>query len=1011
MRTFPKILILLAALAALVACIAIIAVIALPGTDFVRNGVQDKLREVTGQEVSLGSIEISGSFPSLISVTVKDVALSSSDGKKVLSADSVVLIPELAPLLQREVSVESVTIRGLRTFMIRAADGTIQNVFIPVPVSSGNANLRPDARPEAQRSTRQDLEAGPGGGSGLRWSVDAIRLEDCRVDWIDHHVVSGRETVVPISHVNGSMKRVEPANSFSVKLNGRIGDQKEKSSPFVVDGVVSLSNDLSAVQRATVDISSDALNLDFVFAYLPAQAEALRQLGTVVASAGIEWEKGKSGRIAFRTESKEPLTAKASGEASFAPGFSAVERASATCVVKGFPLALVKHLVPEMLPFNVEMGTLTAALQGEGGGPQNWNVGGSLELRDVVPVGSLAKLAPRVHVSVKGDLDPARLVIDHFQIGDHTTLARIDGHVSQPLTEKRALDLKGEFLIEPQWLTSLGLQVPKEIHFNGPIPVHGSVKGRLASPFLDLKADISALGIEWLPYLDKAPGSKASVSMKGNPFSLAVHKQPDRPTISVRLQSARLGSPPHALTKASVQMDAAIQVTPNTVDLKDAVLTVKRASDGADVVTANASVSHIGASDLRFDGNASVTVNKELIVLAGLDSRAGVTVEGSSPLKVKFSGTPSVLQWSLELPLNDLDVSVREAFRKPGGVAGSCKAVGKWSGEILELTDGRLIIPGLTLHARGPVMDRTGKFREAVLDVKKLELTDLLRLTPSISRAGLSGHLAATIQLKNSGGQIVPSGKITVLGVDYRPPNAGLGVERVTGSLEPSGTSVAIPELKGKLTGAIEAPVKIKGSLAHVPDVSNLSGHIILQGGPGNIRAETLQRILKQVQLVGTLLGPLTNQKNADLMELRSLSADIDIKSGTATTENFRIAGPGLAAGAIGSIQLNKSDMDLTAAIQGATAVGTAIGKIPEVQKLVKRHEGLLKATGLDKELKRFGIGVPEGNTNGDPQNQAATPITVILKVRGPISGPQISPVLESGIDKGTLSRLKSLLE
>jgi hypothetical protein len=1013
MKPLLKVVILLAALSALVASAAIIAVIALPGTDFVRNGVQDKLKEVTGQEVSLGSIQISGSFPSLISLTIQDVAVKSLDGKKVLSADSVALIPELAPLLKRELSVKSLTIRGLRTTMRRAVDGSVQNLVFPAPLSSQNVHPSPDQRPETDTTAGKTVEAGSTSGQSVSWSVAEMRLEDCRFDWIDQYVAPGQDTIVAFTHVNGTVKRLDPANAFALNLTGRIANQAEKeSSLLAVEGVISLSNDLASLQSAKMNVSSDALNIEPVSAYVPSRIAVVRQIGAVPIRAGFVWEKGKPGRLSVKTESKEPLAAKLSWDAYLASGFSTIERAGATCEVKDIPVAFVKPLLPETLPLNRDKGTMTASVRVEGTGIQDWQVTGSVELNDVAPIGSLAKLAPSLRVIARGTINPQRLSIEHLQVSDRTTLAKVAGEVSHPLSDKRALDLKGEFLVEPQWLKSLGLRLPKEIQFNGPIPVQGSVKGRLTSPSLDVKADLSSLAIEWRPYLEKAKGSRAGASIKGNPFSVAGQKQPDRPTISLKLHSVRLGAPPHALPKAVAQLDSAIVMTSNALDLKDATLTVKRSEDGGDLMTAHASVTQVGADGLRFDGNATIMVNRELAALAGLDSSAGVKVDGTSMMKVRFSGAPSVLNFSCELPVNNLDVTVQESFRKPAGVAGSCKIVGKWAGDALELTDARLTIPGLILHARGPVTDRTGKFGEAVLDVKKLELKEFLKFVPTVSVAGLSGPLEGTIHLKNSGGHITPTGRINLLGVDYRPPNAGLGMEKITGSLEPSGENLVIRELKGKLKGAIEAPLQIKGSLAHVSDASNLSGHITLHGGPGNIKADILRKILKQVQLVGTLLGPLTNQKNADLLEIQSLSGSIDIKTGTATTENFKIRGPGLAIGALGSIRLNKSDLDLTAAMKGATAIGAAIGKIPEVQKLVKRHEGLLKATGLDKELKRFGIGSPENAKEGESRDPAQpAPITVIVKVRGPISGPEISPALESSLDKGVVARLKSLLE
>jgi hypothetical protein len=1004
MRPFVKIFVVLAILAALVTCIVVVAVIVLPETELVRNGLQEKLHQITGQDVRLGSIKMSGSFPKLVSLTVKDVVVTSPDGQRLLLADKVILTPELAALLKREISVESITIKGLHTSTRRAVDGTIINAFIPVPVSS--PKMRISAPGEGEKGSGQDSLQTPPVSPGLKWSVNSVALEDCALDWIDQYVVAGKQTSISITHLNGFMKRQEAANGFSISLTGKISNEKEANSPFTIGGLVHLSDDLSGLQRASVSVSSESLVIDPFSPYLPPWGSAVRQLKVVAVDAKVDWEKGKPGRVLLKTESKGPLQVKANADASLAPGFAALERVNGTCEASGIPLAFMKSFVSDKLPFNLEKGTLTASLQGSRAGAGSWQVSGSAQLEGLVPVGSLTKIAPSMNLRAKGTLNPERLIIEQAELADQTTFVRLGGEVSAPLTDSRILNLQGEITVQPKWFKSFGVQLPQEIQITGPIPVHGRIKGKSNSPSLDLLADISGLRIE-SPYLEKTSGSKGSIGIKGKFFPW----HSEHPTVSLRLQAARLGGGPHALAKAAVQMDSTILIKLNSLDLKDAVLKIKRSPDNGDLLTATGSLTNLGTADTRIECNAALTVDKETFALTGLGS--DVVLGGSSVLKAKLSGTPFAMNWSVDLTANNVDLAVQKSFKKPAGVAALLKASGKWNGDTLDLTDGNLVLPGLALHARGRITDRTGQFREATLEIKRLELKDFLRLLPSVSATGLSGPLDGTIHLKNSGGHVLPYGTFHARGVDFRPSNAGLHVEKITGTLEPSGTSLTIPELKGKLTGTIEAPVKLKGKLSNVPDLSSLDGHLALQGGPGSIRAEALRKIFNQVELVGKILGPLTQQETADFLELKYLSSDINIKSGIATTDNFKIKGPALAAGAIGSLRLTSSDLDLIAAIRGATAVGTAIGKIPGVPELIKKHEGLLKATGLDKELKRFGIEVPGSDKkNGEAQNQSkATPITVILKIQGPSSGPRMIPMLESTMDKGSLTRLKSLLE
>ncbi|HMK36592.1 MAG TPA: DUF748 domain-containing protein [Desulfomonilaceae bacterium] len=1006
MKFFKKLFLIFFACAVLLIGLAIFAVLVLPETDLVRTEVQNKLRDLTGQEVILGSIKISGSFPRLISVTVHDVSVVSRSGQRLLSAQSVVLSPEFAPLLKREISVDSVAIQGLRTSVRRAADGTIVNAFIPVPAASGERSSQPEPPLGPQTASNRP------GVPGLTWSVKTIRLDDSTIDWIDSFIVQGTETIASLNHVHAFMNRQESANSFSLNLTGLL-DGQDKEKPIALTGNVSLSDDLSGLQRARMTFSSQSLPLAGFYPYLPPWASVAKHVGTLKVDGGIDWEKGKPGKVNFQTECKEPFQLKLSGDATFSRGFSVVEQGSAVCDVGGFRLGLVKELFTPRVPLNFEKATLAATLTGEWKGPEAWHVNGSAKVDRMVPVGVLQNVAGQMHMQISGSLSPERLLIQAADIGDQATVATIAGQVLNPLSDKRLLDLTGEFSAGPQLLKSFGAQLPKEILLKNPIPVRAAMKGRPANPSLDVSADVSAVGIEWQPHFEKTAGSKGTLSIKGKPSSLNDPKDPDHPRVGVKLSSVRLGQHGRALPKAAVQMDASILVANTGLGLKDAVVIVKKTADGGEILRANASAAHVLSADSRIDGTASLTVDRETLSLAGIDSSPDLAINGSSVLKAKFSGSPSSLSWSMELPVNNFDVALQKAFRKPEGVAGLVKASGKWADNTLEITEGHVTLPGLVLAGRGHIVDRTGTFRDADLDVKRLELKDFVRLLPSVSGMGLSGPLDAKIHLKNSGGHVVPSGTINVRGVDVHPPNSSVRLDKITGTLTPAGTSLGCPELKCSLAGALEAPVRIKGSLDNVSDAKAVNGNIAIQGGPGKIKAEVLRKIFRQVQLMGELLGPLMEQENADFLDLRSLSGDISLKSGTAATENLRIKGPAISAGAIGTLRVSTSDLDVTAAVQGATALGSAIGKMSGVQQLMKKHGGLLKATGLDKELKRYGIEVPDGNQKSTETQAASkhTPVTVILKLRGPLSGPQVTPVLESTMDKNSWSKLKSLLE
>jgi uncharacterized protein YhdP len=363
--------------------------------------------------------------------------------------------------------------------------------------------------------------------------------------------------------------------------------------------------------------------------------------------------------------------------------------------------------------------------------------------------------------------------------------------------------------------------------------------------------------------------------------------------------------------------------------------------------------------------------------------------------------------------LTHLDVTIQQAFRKPGGMNGSMSASGKLVGDELLLNNGRLTLPGLQVTANGLLRDSARNFRGVTLNVKKAELKEIVRLVPAAAGMGLSGPVEAAVSIKPVPHGVAPAGTVRLFGVDYRPDKAGWALEKMKGTIEFDGAAVEVPELNGTVTGAIEGPMKLKGTLNGVNSAETLTGRVSASIGQGRIKADRFRGILNQTRLlVGTLVNPQSPEKMNDPLQFQSLAGDFQIASGTARTDNMTLKGQDLGLGAIGSLRLTSMELDALVGIHTVTIVGDAIGKIPAVKEFVKKHEGLLSATGLDKELKRLGIDIA-GTKEPKPGQSAAavrTPVTMILRLKGPASSPNVTPVLENTIDKGALSRLKALM-
>jgi hypothetical protein len=314
--------------------------------------------------------------------------------------------------------------------------------------------------------------------------------------------------------------------------------------------------------------------------------------------------------------------------------------------------------------------------------------------------------------------------------------------------------------------------------------------------------------------------------------------------------------------------------------------------------------------------------------------------------------------------------------------------------------------------ADGELRDRSGKLKDLRIELKKSNAKDIARFVPAAEGFKLSGPVEATIHVRPGDKGMMAGSEIRLLSVDYRPAKSNWGLEKLQGKIAIEGTNLAADDITGSVHGTMEGPLKISAVLNHFSSPDNMLGRVSLHIGPGRFKAEQLRNTLNQARvLIGTLLNPGVPDKGSDLMEFESLGGDFEIKSGTARTLNLQLKGKEYNAAAIGNLRVENLALDAVAGLHTVMTAGDALGKIPGVQKFVKKHEDLLKITGLDKELKRIGIQVPtDQEMKSDTQTPVKTPVTVLVKLRGPASSPEMIPVLETSVDKETLTRLKSLL-
>jgi hypothetical protein len=229
------------------------------------------------------------------------------------------------------------------------------------------------------------------------------------------------------------------------------------------------------------------------------------------------------------------------------------------------------------------------------------------------------------------------------------------------------------------------------------------------------------------------------------------------------------------------------------------------------------------------------------------------------------------------------------------------------------------------------------------------------------------------------------------------------------------GYDVDFPDIRGKIQGAAQGPARISGSLSDITSVKTVNGKVKARVGPGSLAVKSVVSIVAGAKrFIDALMGERSGSpdKKSNHLTFETLEGDFDIKYGKATSDNVRLRGGDIKAGAIGAIDLESSKVEAVAGFYTEVRGIGGIGEIPAVKEQLKKYSGILKATGLSKELERFGIKTPETNApDQPPQGAKPTPITVLLRIYGPVSEPNTTPVLERALPNKVVGKLKAIMK
>ncbi len=1025
MRIFRKLLVVLVVMLIVVASAVALLFVYLPETDLIRDGLCEKLKTLTGHEVTVGSLKLSFSFPAFVNIKLSNISVASAKGEPLLLTNSAELSPSLLSLVRGHVEVESVTVNGLRAFVRKPPGPPQERPSTPgeTPVPEKSVAPRPEEKaPEGHPISppRPVTPAQPQAARRVKWSVKSVQLVNASIEWIDAKTVPGKELKLTVRDLNGSLTRDKAGNGFTFNLNGTMGEGSGQGSPIALNGTMQPNDDLSALKGALVNYRAETVVVKSFIPYIPPRAESLAQFDFADLRGRVNWKKDRPCNISVNaqlgTNTPESAQLSLQGDVVTNDNFSVVDSAEISAETDLLPLKFVGELLPASVPFRREAGYIKAGVQGKLLKDRTWEVKGSVGLENAVPTGLLRGLGKQVRVWVNFSMDRESINLESLEISQSERMASIRGTILNPFSDERKIDLSGEADFQPRWLRAAGVKLPDGLRLDGVIALTGRVQTRDKAFKVALDGDLVPTHVRWLPHAEKKSGAKGHVAFAG---MIVPGKKPaglgSRGTLRVGLDGVAVQLVPgvRALTGATVQWSSKIAVTMKGIDLRNAVVAVKQGPASPDLVRADANLTGLGTALGRIDGTARLHLDNEVLAMTGYKPQHGWSISGHTTLKAKFAGSPSALNWEIEGPLSRLGLTVENAFKKPEGVNGEIKVVGKWGDQGLLLNKGSVTLPGVVVTGHGKPVDTKGEFSGLTLSLKKTDVKTLAAFVTPLAGKGLSGPIEATFHVSRSDKGIAHSGTIRAAALTYRPPKAEWWLDSLKGTVKVEGDRVDFPKIDGHVRGAVEAPLKAGGTLKDVSSQEKMTGRVSLELGHGKIKADRLRSIMNQAELlIGTILNPQASQPKSDLLDFDFLKGDLHIKAGTLRTDNLRLKGADLRIGVIGDLRLATQELDALAGVHTVMSVSSALGEVPIVRETVKKHRGLLKALGVDKELKRLGIDVDASKQQGEKApKMVKTPVTVIVRLRGQATSPKVQVVLEASLDKNKAARLKELME
>ncbi|MGC8658176.1 MAG: AsmA-like C-terminal region-containing protein, partial [Desulfomonilaceae bacterium] len=923
----------------------------------------------------------------------------------------------------RNPSLDNLKISSARLCVYRGANGNIESVFPkkpeqPLSVESDQNAGSPGKTPEKAQPSKE-APATAIKGREFSWPIKDIEVESSEVI-VQLAAVDFLEPVqVSFEKIRGTIKRRD--NSLDFSITGTPHMPGVENSELVTRGVVKVSPDFSSIENADVKSQLAYARLKSPWFLPPSASVWIDRSRVTDVDLNIRLRKGESPRFdisatMFKANGSSGLKFSASG--TLAPDFSGIQELtikgdSDTVPVVGVGKVIPKQILDQFGP----NGSINLNFKGSWTHRDGWSAGGSARFNDFPPSGKYTFLGKQLAANLSFEITPDSFLIRSMDIQNElaNNLISIKGSIKNPFSSDRSFDLESRIHIHGSWLRPTGLDLPKDLSVSGPVPIFAHLSGPSKSLKLDMNGDLSAASLSYKSVFEKETGIKAgfkasTVLALNSPHPLdRLFKQ-----LNIRLRvkdtTIKLVSGFQPIDGCPVDLDVEIDKLNKSLDLKNLSLKIALPGNRHSLLSATGHIKRINSPEpeLNIDGN--LFVSHDAMELSGLPTRLPVDADGIGNLNFKLAGSPKSLKWSLSAPLKDLRFTVGDWLVKRRGLELELVGSGTRSRGDIRINQARIKTPGFNGVVSG---EMSGKASFLKVDTADAEIGALANLFPALAHTGLSGKFNGllTIDLHAKGFPV--NGRLQLISMNYRPNRSPLMFEKISGDVQVNGGSVESKEIRGHVRGTIDAPVRASLNLTGLQNPKNLSGRISLSAGPGKLAAERLRSILSRAEaLVQPFLNNNGEAKKFNPFDLKTVTADLQIDSGVVKTDDFKLKASELSIGAIGNVDLKSRNVDILSYVRTSSAPLAAIGSIPVVKDIIKKNEGLLKITGLDKELKKLGIEESQ-KSDQNKQEQPSKPqsINVIFKIAGLWAEPTFTPILEGAVPGNELSRLKELVK